>query len=195
MLHDWLIVKLEAYSLDKTSLHFLRDYLSNRKQRTKIGSNFSNWWDIICGIPQRSILDPLLFNIFINNILFFASRSDICNFADDNTLSSWGKFLGDILHYLKFDLGHILKWLKVNSLKPNPGKFQFMILGTNTGIKVNLFLDGNKIEKSQEVVLLGITIYDKLSLKTHIENICRKAKCIKKYLSTDKVKTLCMMLL
>ena len=106
--------------------------------------------------------------------------------------------LGDILHNLKFDLGHILKWFKVNSLKPNPGKFRFMILGTNTAIKVNLFLGGNKIGKSQEVVLLGITIVDKLRFKTHIENICRRAKYrlhalqrMRKYLSTDKAKTLC----
>ena len=74
------------------------------------------------------------------------------------------------------DLGHTLKWFKVNSLKPNPSKFEFMILETNTDIKVNLFLDGNKIVKSHEVVLLGMTIYDKLSFKTRIENICRKAK-------------------
>ena len=106
--------------------------------------------------------------------------------------------LGDILHNLKFDLGHILKWFKVNSLKPNPGKFQFMILGINTDIKVNLFLEGNKIVKSHEIVLLGKTIDDKLSFKTHIENTCRKVKYklhalqrIRKYLSTDKVKTLC----
>ena len=70
-------------------------------------------------------------------------------------------------------------------------------MGTNPDIKVNLFLDGNKTEKFQEVVLLGITIDDKLSLKTHIENICRKVKYkshalqhIRKYLSTDKAKTL-----
>ena len=73
-----------------------------------------------------------------------------------------------------------------------------MILGANTNIKVNLFLDGNKIEKSQEVVLFKITIDDKLSFKTHIENICRKAKyklhalqLIRKYLSTDEVNTPC----
>ena len=84
--------------------------------------------------------------------------------------------LGDILHNLKFDLGHILKLFKVNSLKPNLGKFQCMILGTNTDVKANLFLDGNKIEKSQEQVLLGITIDDKIRFKTHIEDICRKAK-------------------
>ena len=82
-------------------------------------------------------------------MLFFASKSDICNFADDNTLD-------DILHDLKFDLGHILKWVKVNLLKPNYGKFQFMLLRTNTDVKINLFLDEDKIEKSSEFVLLGI---------------------------------------
>ena len=126
-------------------------------------------------------------------MLFFVSKSDICNLADDNTLRSCGNILGDILHNLKFDLEHILKWFKVNSLKPNPGKFQLMILGTK-----NLFLGENKIEKSQEVILLGMTIDDKLSFKTHIENICRKAiyklhalQRITKYLSTVKAKTLC----
>ena len=89
--------------------------------------------------------------------------------------------LGDILHNLKFDLGYILKWFKVNSLKPNPGKFQFMILETNTDIKVNLVLDENEIRISQEVIQLGITIDDKLNFKTYIENICRKKKQTHKY--------------
>ena len=111
-----------------------------------------------CGIPQGSILGPLLFNSFVNDMFSFASKSDICDFADDNTLSSCRKTLGGILHNLKFDWRNILKWFKVNSLKPNPGKFQFMILGTNIDIRVNLFLFGNRIEKSQKVVLLRITI-------------------------------------
>ena len=87
-------------------------------------------------------------------MLFCDSKSDICNFADDITLSSCGKMLGDILRNLKFDLGHILKWFKVNLLKPYPGKFQFMTLGTNTHIKVNLFLDGDK----QPVLLWAINL-------------------------------------
>ena len=97
-------------------------------------------------------------------MLFFVSKSGVCNFVDDNTAGSCGEMLGDILHNLKFDLGYVLKWLKVNSLKLNPGKFQFMILGTNTDIKVNLFLDGNNIKKFQEFVLHAITIDDKLRL-------------------------------
>ena len=55
-------------------------------------------------------------------MLFFVSKFDICNFFDDNTLSCCGKMLGYILHNPKADLVHILKWLKVSSLKPNPGK-------------------------------------------------------------------------
>ena len=114
-----------------------------------------------CGIPQGSILGPLLFNSFVNNMFSFASKSDICDFADDNTLSSCRKTLGGILHNLKFDWRNIFRnRFKVNSLKPNPGKFQFVILGTNIGIGINLFLFGNRIEKSQKVVLHRITIYD-----------------------------------
>ena len=100
--HGLLIAKLAAYGLNKICLHLLRDYLSSRKQRRKIGSNFSDWWDIICRIPQGSVLGPLLFNIFINDILLFVSKSVTCNFADDNTLSSCGRMLGNILHNLKF---------------------------------------------------------------------------------------------
>ena len=100
-------------------------------------------------------------------MLFFVAKFNICNFADDNTVRYCGKMLGDIFNNLKFNLGHILKQFKVNSLKPNPGKFQFMILASNTGIEVNLFLDRKKIEKSQ-VALLQITINDKLSFKKNM---------------------------
>ena len=83
--HDLLIAKLEAYRLDVGSLNFLLDYLSLRKHRTKVGSSYSKWSEICRGIPQGSILG-LLFNIFINDIFFFVEKSEICNFADDNTV-------------------------------------------------------------------------------------------------------------
>ena len=83
--HDLSIAKLEAYGLGNGSLNFLLDYLTFRKQRTKVGSTYSKWSEIRRGFPQRLILGLILFNIFINDILMITEQS-ICNFADDNTL-------------------------------------------------------------------------------------------------------------
>ena len=84
--HDLVIVKLEAYGLDTNSLRFLFDYLSCRKQITKMVSAHSNWSEVFREIPQGSILGSLLFDIFINDIFFFIEIPKISNFADYNTL-------------------------------------------------------------------------------------------------------------
>ena len=85
--HDFSIGKLEVCGLGNGILNFLLDYLTFRKQRTKVGSAYSKWSKIRRGIPQGSILN--LFNIFINDIFMITEQAAICNFADDNTLYSW----------------------------------------------------------------------------------------------------------
>ena len=67
--HQLLLAKLEAYSFNKEALGFIYDYLTKRKQRTKINSSYSSWTEIKFGVPRGSILGPLLFNIFINDII------------------------------------------------------------------------------------------------------------------------------
>ena len=127
--HDLLVVKFEAYGIDKTSLSLTHDYISNRKQRTKTNSSYSNWYNIVRGTPQGSILGPLLFNLFINDLFFFIERTKICDFADDNTIYSCQNDLKTTLEELRYDIVTLLGWLKENSMKANPKKFQFMVLG------------------------------------------------------------------
>ena len=191
---DLIIAKLEVYGLDTNSLRFIFDYLSSRKQRTKIGSADSNWSKFLRGIPQGSILGPLLFNIFINGIFFFIEKSEICNFADDNSLYSCDRNLLRIKENHTFDMKNILLWFRTNSLKANVGKFQFVILKRKNHRRQQIVINSITVKESNEVILLGITTDNKLVFKKHIENLCRTAQYklhvltrIRKYLTLDKV--------
>ena len=91
--HSLLIAKLEAYGFDSLSLGFMKNCLTNRKQRYMVGNCFSVWRKITSGVSQGSTLGLLLFNIFLNDIFLFAKNSTLCNYADDNTQFSCGKHL------------------------------------------------------------------------------------------------------
>ena len=93
-----------------------------KKHRTKVGYSCSKWPKICREISQGSTLGQLLFNILINDIFFFAEKSEICNFADDNTIDSCGKDLPKIKEDFICTMKNILKWFRLNSVKAYPGK-------------------------------------------------------------------------
>ena len=173
--HDLLIAKLEAYGFGKPSLRFLFDYLNDRKQRCKVGSSYSFWLDTLNGVPQGSVLGPLLFNIFINDFFFFIQECNTCNFADDNSLYVAGETLDTVVCKLEIDLVNAMRWFQNNSLVTNPKKFQLMILGTKKITNLCLNVNGYICHSKTSILLLGINIDWKLNFNKHVSILCSKA--------------------
>ena len=101
--HSLLLAKLEAeaYGFSMASLQLMQNYLCNRFQRTSVNESFSDWKET--GVPQVSILGPLLFNIFLNDIFYFINNGNLCNYADDIMLYSIRKNLNMVKENLKIN--------------------------------------------------------------------------------------------
>ena len=175
--HELLIAKLEAYGFSLNSLKLLYSYLSNRKQRVRIESIFSEWIGIVLGVPQGSILGPILFNIFINDMFFFLLETEVCNFADDNTLYISDSCLDKVVIKLENDISRVIKWFNFNSMMVNPAKFQLMFLGQERKprSKYCIDIDGNIIPEQNEIKLLGVAIDQKLNFDSHVKSFCKRA--------------------
>ena len=170
--HDLLIAKLSAYGFGNRALKLFYSYLSDRKHRVRIGCSLSDWLCALLGVPQGSVLGPILFNIFINDLMLTVKECSICNFADDNTLYSMNKTLEEVLNNLRHETTSVIGWLNSNGMVANPKKFQMIILGVDSS-DINFQIDINTVIKPvKEVKLLGITIDDALSFYPHVEGIC-----------------------
>ena len=132
---------------------------------------------LISGVPQRSTLGPILFNIFLNDLLEVLKNSDIHNFADDNTISVASKKRDTLPETLKNEFESAVNWSRNNSMIVNQEKFQLMLLQkyTKKVIQEKLQIDNNEIKSENLVALLGITIDNWLSFDNHISKLCNKA--------------------
>ena len=148
--HNLLIAKLHAYGFSKQSLGLIYSYLKGRNQRVKINSDYSSWKEILDGVPQGSVLGPLLFNIFINDLFLFVENSQICNFADDNTLTFADLNIDNIINKLQDDISILDSWFKNNCMLLNEDKCQFMIIEPSRTFRNNvekLKIRGKHIEE------------------------------------------------
>ena len=125
--HDLIIAKLAAYDVDDTALKLIFSYLKNRKQSVRISNTYSNFENIITGLPQSSIAGPLPFDFSIEDPFFFVEFSSIHNFADDNTLSVWANTISDLINKLQSDSNIAIEWFEMNKMIVNPDKFQVIV--------------------------------------------------------------------
>ena len=175
--HDLLIAKLAAYGLDKTSLLYILSYLKDRKQATRINDIYSLYLLIISGVPQGSIIGPILFNLFMNDLFYFIKNANIHNYADDNTLTSFSNSIQNLINILESESNIAISWLRNNKMIANPDKFHSIIITKNRKDTANIDMRvGDQVIKTEQwVKLLGIKIDNKLNFDLHINDLCRAA--------------------
>ena len=170
--HNLLLAKLHAYGVDKPALKYIKDYLHHRKQKVKINNTSSVWTDIFFGVPQGSILGPLIFNIFICDLFLFFPDINIVGYADDNTPYSLGKTEDQVINEIKQASEKIFSWFQDNYMKINPEKFH-LLMSTTKDLQIDIC--NESIANSHKEKLLGVIIDNNLSFEEHVENLCKKA--------------------
>ena len=147
--HDRLIAKLEAYVINENLLAYFHSYLSNRKQCVRINNNTSDCETIISGVPQGSIVGPILFNCFFNDFFYFIEK------ASAHTLSMIEETIQNLIALLETESNTAIEWFQNNKMMVNPGKFQATIIDKKKKCHANETLKiGNKIIKASSSVKL-----------------------------------------
>ena len=162
-------------SMHTISIHqciLINDYLSNRRQRTRIGHSFSDWFENILGVPQGLILGPQLFNIFLADLFLVLNDVDVANFADDNTPFTSANNIDDLIDSLEKASSSLFKWFKDSLFKGNPDKCHLLV-SSNEKTKINI--GELSIENSDCEKLLGVKIDNKLTFDCHGSDMCKKA--------------------
>ena len=172
--HEFLIAKLHAYGFSKVSLQLIMDYLTNRLQHVKIDTTYSSWSEILQGVPQGSVLGPLLFNIYLNDLFFTLKEIDVCNFADDTTPYVCDDSLQVVLEKLEYHSDLAISWFESNFMKLNTDKCHLLVSGHKYE-QMWIRVGQNKIWEDKEVRLLGVCIDNKLKFDQHVSDICLKA--------------------
>ena len=173
MPHGLLLAKLFAYGVAPNAWLFISTYLKNRMHRVKIMGTSNDWATINRGVPQGSVLGPLLFNIFLNDLFYLPLNSGLVNHADDNHLCNSNKNLDVLQKELESDCARAVQWCAENQTTANSGKFQSILLSRHNIETFNINIGDHIISRSNTMKILGITLDEKLNFNEHIRNICQ----------------------
>ena len=199
--HKILIYKLKYIGLAKTSIDWIQSYLTSRVSFVEIESHKSSLKDIACGVPQGSILGPLLFLLYVND-MSQAVTCDLLLYADDSCLTVTHKDVKYIEETLNNNLSSLCDWLVDNKLSIHLGKTESILFGTRNSLNktnlVNIKYESQNIEQKQKVKYLGIILDDNLTGKSMVDSILTKINAKlrflyrkRKFLDNDTRRLLC----
>ena len=175
--HDILLAKLDYYGIRGVTNNWFRSYLSNRKQFVSVNNVESDTATMHYGVPQGSVLGPLLFLIYINDLHKAIKYSTTCHFADDTAILYPNQSLKQLQKHVNIDLKLLCKWLKANKISLNASKTELMIFRNphkiiNFNLKIKI--DGKIIFPSQKIKYLGIILDPHLNGSAHVSYIAPK---------------------
>ena len=180
--HIILLSKLKIYGIQQDALCLLKSYLTNRSQYVHLDNVKSSHHTVLCGIPQGSVLGPLMFNIFINDIIKASSKFNFILYADDTTLVSTLENFGtlnnvaELEQAINCEISKISSWLVSNMLVLNVAKSKLMLFfkSSKRPPKLTLTINGDIIEQVEEFNFLGITVDQIVNWDAHITKISIK---------------------
>ena len=179
-----LVEKLKIYGLEEDFIEWIASYLKDRKQAVWIDHVLSDWLDVTVGVPQGSILGPLLFIIFAND-LPHSLTCQLDAYADDSTLTSTKETVDEINEEMNENCTLVSEWMTENQLCLNADKTHLMVTGTSIRLKkmdiantIDIVMDGFKLEESEErfETLLGVQVQPDLKWSKHVEELKSKLK-------------------
>lgn len=175
--HNILLMKLKLYHFSNKTIDWFSSYLTNRYQVVKIGNEMSDKQKLQTGVPQGSILAPILFLLYINDLPNCITKSNLDLYADDSNLYAVGKTTQEIQTTLQTDVDLVIKWCNNNKMALNPQKSKVILIGSAGKIKkanaLQITIENQIIENVESHNILGVTVDQTLSWSLHVQNVCK----------------------
>ncbi len=187
--HRILLTKLRKYGLKISATKWIESYLEGRMQVTKVDGVLSPPAPVACGVPQGSILGPLLFTIYVNDIPKCVANAKINLYADDTAISVSARSIDDVIMQLESVMCTVSKWFRLNKLSVNYSKTKYMLFGSNNkkleAATRPIIVNDDSIERVNTYKYLGVKLDQNLNFSTHVESI--RAKTIGKIRLLGKI--------